>query len=163
MKRPIRKVLPTLLLLLTVAVAAGCSSAPTATSEPTKKPKIATVEDIVNAFENSGIPIAWVEVYTAETDPNELLGRPGQYIAKANWADDRLEQSGGDPRGGTVELFKSQGDLRKRKEYIETVIQAFPPLAEYIYAKGNALLRLDHGLTPAQAAEYQEVFESLDF
>jgi len=149
-----------LLLVLVMGAAVGCNPVPA--PAPKSEPKVTTVESIYNAFKGAGIPVTQVEIYTAETDPNELLGRPGQYVAKANWADSRLEQVEGDLRGGTVELFLSQDDLQGRKGYIEAVTQGIPALIEYTYARGNFLLRLDHGLTPVQAAEYQEVLEDLN-
>jgi len=153
-----------LLLVLVLAAAVGCNQAPAPGSQPSQpsQSKVTTVEGIYNAFKGAGIPVTQVEIYTAETDPNEFLGRPGQYTAKASWADSRLEQVEGDLRGGTVELFQSQGDLQERKAYIEAIDKAFPFLMEYTYARGSYLLRLDHGLTPVQAAEYEKVLEDLN-
>jgi hypothetical protein len=48
-------------------------------------------------------------VYTAETDPSHLLGRPGQYLSQAMFADSRIHPSSFDQpesvdRGGSVEV-----------------------------------------------------------
>jgi hypothetical protein len=37
--------------------------------------------EVVQALENEGMPIGESKTYTAENDPNELLGRPSQYTS----------------------------------------------------------------------------------
>jgi len=133
--------------------AAGCSDA--------LAKKAVTPEVVLATFEKAGIPIADKEVYTAETDTNKLLGRPGQYIAKANWADSRLEQPNDDMAGGSVEIFRNERDLKARKDYVDNIGRAMPAMAQYQYRKGLVLIRLDKALTPAQAAEYEKALKGL--
>lgn len=122
-----------------------------------------SAEAIVEAFQAAGLPIGESVVYTATTDPNHRLGRPGQYTGKASWADTRIEQpeSSDGPTGGTVEVFASKDELAARRDYIKSVQESMPMLQQYILESGNALLRLEFALTPDQAAEYERVLESL--
>lgn len=119
-----------------------------------------TVEQIIEAFKEAELAISGIKIYTEETDPNNLLGRPGQYIGKANWADSRIEQYGEKPIGGTIEIFDSKKALKTRKEYIEPII-AQPLFAQYMFVHKNAILRLENELTPTQAEEYNNILSSL--
>ena len=127
----------------------GCSS-----SE-----KHLTTASVIQAFRDAGIPIGEVISYDASSDSNHLLGRPGQYVAKANWADSRIEQSGSEPKGGTVEIFQSQDDLNKRKDYLAG-FQDSPMLGFYMFAEANAIVRVEHDLTPDQSAEYENALKN---
>lgn len=63
--------------------------------------------------------------------------------------------------GGTVEIFKDEADLKARKDYVDNIGKMMPAMAQYQYAKGLVLIRLDKALTPDQAAEYEKVLTSL--
>lgn len=126
-----------------------------------------TAEEIVNELKANISFIGNIVVYTEETDLNNLLGRPNQYISKATFQDTRLEQVNIDneflteeerkePTGGTVEVFNNEEDMLKRKQYVESITSSISALSEYIYTRGNVLLRLEHELTPEQAKEYEE-------
>lgn len=130
--------------------------------EPKPEPKKAlTSDEIVAAFKAAGLPVGTVQVYDASNDPNTLLGRPGQYTAKFNFADTRLEQPEDDVTGGSIESFASDKDMRNRVEYVKSITESTPMFAEYEYTNGRMFLRLDKGLTPDQAAEYDKVFQAL--
>lgn len=120
-----------------------------------------TSQQVADAFKAAGLPVGTVEIYDASTDPNELLGRPGQYTAKFNFADTRLEQFEDGPTGGSVESFESTRELENRAEYIKSLGESMPMFAEYQFTSGLMLLRLDKGLTPEQADEYANVFHTL--
>lgn len=121
-----------------------------------------TPDEVVQKFKDSGINILKLIIYTEETDPNNQLGRPNQYIAKANWADASVEQSNPEGMiGGTIEVFTNENDLNHRKTYIEEITKNMPMVNQYIYENGLYLLRLDKELTPTQAKKYQEVFMKL--
>ena len=84
---------------------------PTATPEPTSTPVITsapaiTVKQVMAAFEAAGLPLTDIESYTAATDPNSLLGRPGQYIDKANWSDLRATDTLA-AGSNSIEIFTS--------------------------------------------------------
>jgi hypothetical protein len=120
-----------------------------------------TAEDVLNALKAAKLPIEKEIVYMEENDPNKLLGRPNQYVGKANWNDARVEPLTPDDRSMTVEVFASAEDLENRRKYVEAIGKSMSPLAQYQYAHKNALLRLSHKLTPQQAAEYEKVLKSL--
>jgi hypothetical protein len=154
------------LLLSLFLLLCGCSgqakqaqkSEPPAPKEKTEY----TATEVLQAFKDAGLPLGRVEEYTAETDPNGLLGRPNQYIGKLNFEDTRK----GDPEsdtltGGTVEVFDSQDNLATRKKYTEAISESASMFAQYIYAHKNILLRIDHQLTPDQAKEYEAVLNNL--
>lgn len=136
-----------LILVSVFLVLSGCSST---------NDKELTAEEIVTKLKESGLPIENVIVYTEETDPNALLGRPNQYSSKVNFADNRIEQYDvdEDPIGGTVEVFESEKDAKKRHDYLESVGEAVSFLQEYKYLHGKVLLRVSYDLTPKQVEEY---------
>lgn len=154
-----KKLLTNLLLVVLVFTFAGCSkSGP----KPAVSTPQLTAEEISSKLKSQSLPIDNVIVYTEETDLNKLLGRPGQYISKVNFADTTLEQTGtDDPVGGSIETFKNSKDLRTRKEYIESVTESMPAFTEYMIVNGNYLLRLNKGLTPEQMNKYKEAFMKL--
>lgn len=128
-------------------------------------------EEIVNILKGKVPFIGNIVVYTEETDLNNLLGRPNQYIYKATFEDIRLEQTNksldsdyfseeeiNEPIGGTVEVFINTKDLNNRKKYIETLSSNMSIFNQYIYSSANVLLRLDNKLTPSQAQEYEKAF-----
>ena len=130
-----------------------------------------TADSVISAFKDAGIPIGEVVIQTAETDPNNKLGRPGEYISSAQFEDSRLKQLEPIPEleldepdlpvGGVIEVFNNAKDLDARKQYIEQVYEMMPAAKQYIYVNDTALLRLDYELTPDQAKEYETVFMSL--
>lgn len=146
-----------------VAACAQQETAPAAgvaatTAAPTKTP--ITAQGVLDAFAAAGLPLQDVHVYTAENDPNALLGRPGQYIGKANWNDGRHPAD--DPDGAnTVEVFADEASMLARRDYIASVTGNNPMLLQYMQAHRNALVRLDKQVTPEQADEYKRVLDAL--
>ncbi len=124
---------------------------------------------VVEHLKTAKMPIGRVDVYNAETDPVKRLGRPGQYIGKANFQDSRLPlvlQQGQDVisfqnSGGIVEIFNNTAELEDRKKALDLARQQFPAaFPEYQYSNGVVLLRLGHVLTPEQAAGYEAALAS---
>lgn len=123
-----------------------------------------SAEEIVNALKEKNENIGKIVVYTADTDTNKLLGRPNQYTSKVNFADNRISQEFVDEnnaKGGTIEVFANKEDMENRKEYIESISSSASMFAQYIYSKGNVLLRLEKDLTPEQAKEYEDAFNEI--
>jgi len=170
-----------LLLVLLVLALAACSSATTAnpvasTPAPTTQATQPTVASatvyagqsamqVIQHLKAHGLPIGTIYVYTAETDLNHLLGRPGQYTGKAAFTDTRLPVSGDQGAdisvsdGGSVEVFASVTDVQHRFAYIQQLSTSGNALfAEYEYLDGDAILRVSNALTPAQAAAYKAAF-----
>ncbi len=155
--------------LITALGLTGCASgstgasatAPKVSAAPVKPKAPATASDAITALKSAKVPVGKVEVYDASSDPNQLLGRPGQYVAKLNFADTRLTQPAGDMTGGSIETFANAGDLKTRAAYISNLAKQLSLAVEYEYTNGLMLLRLDKGLTPAQAEAYNAAFQAL--
>jgi hypothetical protein len=85
--------------------------------------------------------------YTTSTDPESLLGRPGQYVSKVGFVDSRVA-----PAGGSLEVFRTSADVAARVAYLQRGGQAHPK--EYLYTGGTVLLRLPGNLPPEAAEAY---------
>ncbi len=106
-------------------------------------------------------------VYTEESDPNNLLGRPGGYESKVNFADSRVKRAdviGTDKddtgRGGTVEVFADPRDAKERSEYIQSVSGGILG-TEYHYLADGVLLRVTGNLPPTVAKEYESALADI--
>ena len=105
-------------------------------------------------------------IYTAETDPNHLLGQPNGYTSEATFTDNRISAAdtagvrpGSIQRGGSVEVFADASSATIRQQRLGQLYRNAPLLAsEYTFTDGPALLRISGRLTPAQAAEYAAAF-----
>jgi hypothetical protein len=138
---------------------------PAATSTPIPTPTAApalTASSVYSALQAAGLPVSRLIVYTAATDPNHLLGRPGGYLSKCAWSDSRVpaaDTAGLSPGdigfGGGVEVFSTAAEATARAEYIATAEAAVPLVgSEYDYLAGPVLVRVSQYLTPDQAATY---------
>lgn len=149
---------------------AGCGGSTQSATTPTATPVTTTVAaaspaqspaSVIAKLQAAHLPVVPTITYTAESDPNHLLGRPGKYSAKGSWTDTRIDPSrvqdtmpGNVDLGGSVEQFGSAADAQARMEYIVIVEKALP-FAEYDYVAGSALVRVSSALTPDQAKAYQ--------
>jgi hypothetical protein len=121
-------------------------------------------EAFLAALRLGGVPIADTETYSAESDPEKLLGRPNQYVARAAWRDTRINVSpppGKKPEpgiasGGIVEIFANERDRETRQTMLAQAATQ-PPPGQHLYGKGRVLVRVSRELTPAQAADYERV------
>ena len=103
-------------------------------------------------------------VYTAATDPNKLLGRPGGYTSKADFTDDRAKPDLDDEvqNGGSVEVYDDPADAEERGKFIADTLDKMKIFGtEYHYLKGGILLRVSGELTPEQAAGYETALNKL--
>lgn len=121
---------------------------------------VPTAEEIGNRLIEYGLPLENMLVYTAETDPNEMLGRPNGYISKVDIADTRIEQISS-PTGISIEVFKTPEDAEARKRYIDSIGEIFQFLSEYSYINDSVLLRVTKSLTPEQAEEYEKALNEI--
>lgn len=131
-------------LVLALLVAALLVPAPTPALAGDVFPEI-----ILERFTTYGLPLREVQLFNEFTDPNSLLGRPGQYYAKAAWTDVRGLRTA----HGTIELFRSPADFELRLAYLEQ-FTAIPLFAEYMFARWPVIMRLEHTLTPGEAQSY---------
>jgi hypothetical protein len=120
---------------------------------------LTSAESVLLALQAAGLPVGDYIVYDAATDPNELLGRPGQYIGKVNFVDTSIGEVTPDfslSEGGSIEVFETEQAAQIRHDYILTVTQSSPLLAEYDFLEGTVLLRLSKSFTPDEAAVYEQ-------
>jgi hypothetical protein len=123
-----------------------------------------TAGQVARRLKAHGLPVAGIEVFTAADDPDHLLGRPGEYTSKSEFADSRItgEAGQGVTAGGSVEVFADQAGAVRRARYIQALVQAAPVLgAEYDYVAGGVLLRVSGQLTPAQARQYKRALAAI--
>ncbi len=106
-------------------------------------------------------------IVTAANDSNQLLGRPNEYTSEVYFTDSRVPASdtqfdkpGDVDLGGAIEVFPNAALAAGRVKYIQA-LGAVPMFAEYDYQAGDAVIRVSHYLTPAQAADYQKAAKTL--
>ncbi len=143
----------------TAPTAAAPAPAPPGAAAP--QPAAAAPRDAkiaVAALTTSAPSVQAVKTYTADNDPNHLLGRPHQYVSKTAFTDARIqaadvEGEDGDSvtRGGSVEVFATAADAQARVDYIAGIIKNMPVFTEYDYVHGTEVLRVSKLLTPDQA------------
>lgn len=177
------------LLIILAAVSIGCSGGSKITGGNNDKQVGGTTEltagDYVEEFKDADIPLDKITFYTKETDPNNFMGKPNKYVDKADWADERavqlekeieeirselsdeeykeaLEEAEESKVGGTVEVYKNQDDLKKRRSEIESAGKKSPVANKHKFYHKNALIMIDRDLTPKQAADYEKALKSLD-
>lgn len=147
-----------------VATTAAATTAAAPAVHTTASPVAADASGVIARLKAAGLPIGAVIVYTAETDPNHLLGRPGGYLSKAGFADTRIDPKeardnsrGAVDLGGDIEVFADAAGANARADYIRKAMAAMPMLGtQYEYVSGPVLLRLSQVLTPDQAAVYKK-------
>ncbi|MER6175729.1 hypothetical protein [Streptosporangium sp. NPDC001681] len=117
---------------------------------------------VVKAITEQGLPVTLTVTYTADTDPNKLLGRPNGYTSKASFTDQRVDASkvasgkeGDVGLGGSVEVFEDAEQAEQRADYIQGIGEKLPVLGEYDYVAGPVLLRVSKELTPQQAEAFE--------
>lgn len=151
----------------------GDNESTTSSSNGLFQNKSKTAEKIISEMKEKNTNIGKVVIYNSETDLNKLLGRPGQYTSKITFEDKRIKQTNAnldkelsteaeinEPTGGTIEVFENEKDMKNRKNYVEG-FSTTAMFSQYIYSKGNALLRIDGDLTPEQAREYEALFNEI--
>jgi hypothetical protein len=127
-----------------------------------------TAEQVTQKLAEKVPSVTLTKAYTAEDDPNKLLGRPGQYTSKTAFADSRVPKEGlpadntQTEHGGGVEVFPDEAGANARKELIQKLGQSMGGLiAEYDYVKGGVLVRVSSKLTPDQAKEYETALSAI--
>lgn len=107
-------------------------------------------------------------VFDEKTDPNSVMGRPGQYISKAAFTDSRVDRQsvrdgskGSTDLGGGVEVFATSDAASTRAHYLADVTKSNPLVAgpEYEYVAGPIVMRVSSALTPSQARDYADAFK----
>jgi hypothetical protein len=157
-------------LITAVLAVAGCAGG-NPDASPSGVPAATvprTAEQVVTELAKRIPTVTPGVVFTAETDPNRLLGRPTGYLSKASFTDSRIPAEevtgtgeGAVERGGSVEVFADEQGAQRRMHFIKNIASGFPAAVEYDYTLGPVLLRVARALTPAQAAEYQKALAAI--
>lgn len=117
--------------------------------------------EVVSSIKECGIPISSIQVFSEKDDPNELLGRPGQYITKANFADSRIQDEDLNINGisvtdgGSIETFSNKEDATRRYKYISELAKT-SLFSEYDFLINTVLLRVSRHFTPDEAEKYKD-------
>lgn len=109
-------------------------------------------------MKRAGLPIGDITVFDEDTDPDDLLGRPHQYVDKANFVDTELSAEDQARSEGTVEVFANADDPSARKAYLEEVSGSQSLVGYYIYHSYTYLLRIPSEVSPSRAHEYEMAF-----
>jgi hypothetical protein len=140
--------------MLTIAAVVSVAAASVSSAAGTNSQ---SAVQVVRSLKRAGMPINRYVNYTAASDPNHLLGRPGQYVSKVNFRDARLRPVRGfdTEGGGSVETFKTRTDAQNRYRYVHAITTSSSLFAEYEYLDGTVFLRLSKVFTPRQAGGYK--------
>ena len=153
----------------TPANASGSGQGETAEQQKTAE-ETATVNlssgEALNALKNANGHVTDILVWDESTDINGNLGRPGQYVSKADFSDDRVKESWTTEEekmksglsGGTMETFSSESDCDKRCKYLQAFMGADTGafgLNQYMYKYPKAIFRVSYDVVPSEAEVYK--------
>lgn len=150
----------------------GCSNGETdppatnaqATATTSTAAKTTSAADIAGKFKAANLPVIGYAEQDEKTDPNDKLGRPNGYTARASF-----DVTGGDPRaekyvierGAVIEIWPNAADAQQRSEYIQSTLKAAPILGtEYHYVTGGALVRISGKVLPSLAKKYEQALQA---
>jgi len=136
-----------------------------ANSSSDNKSATPDAEQVVKALADAITEAEAATVYTAKTDKNNLLGRPGGYTSKADFTDVRAQPDLDDAvqKGGSVEVYDDPADAKERVEFIAATLKKMKIFGtEYHYLNDGVLLRVSGELTPDEAAGYEGALNELD-
>ncbi|WP_093167947.1 hypothetical protein [Sinosporangium album] len=113
---------------------------------------------VVEGFSKKGLPATATVTFTAETDPEKLLGQSGGYESKVAFADERAarkalgSKQGDVVAGGHVEVFPNEDAAGARLDRLLKVAKITGK--EYVFSWGTVVVRLSPELTSEQADKY---------
>lgn len=138
----------------------GSSTATPPAAGQTASPSTALdARAVLSRLKAAGLPMTNTAVQDENTDPNDLLGRPGGYTSRASF-----DVPGGNAeaerylidRGGVIEVFPSAAAARERSGYIQAIMKGTRVLGtEYHYLAGPVLLRITGSVKPSMAARFE--------
>lgn len=127
-----------------------------------------TAEDALLSLRNQGFPITHILIFDEKTDLNNLLGRPGKYIGKADFLDSRIENQEIDESqglgGGTIEVFDDIDACQSRYSYLNSLTDASLGafgVNQYIYKTDYTIFRVSYEILPSEAKEYETAYLSI--
>lgn len=165
-----------IIVLCLAAVLAACSSTAQTDNPKEKqaeeKKKEVTAQNALEQLRQKNENVSDVIVFHEENDGNNLLGRPGEYIGKADFSDARIPETFNTEEekyqyglhGGTIEVFRSEKDCENRTKYIQSFMRADLGafgVNQYVYQYDKALFRVSYDITPDQAQVYKEQMDEI--
>ncbi|WP_426507250.1 hypothetical protein ACPPVO_53900 [Dactylosporangium sp. McL0621] len=170
-----------LLVVVAAAALSGCGSSSTPTSAPAAAPSVPATtasspspsptvakmdaKAAADALAAAGLPVTNVAAQDENTDPNNLLGRPGGYLSRASF-----DVPGGDKdaepydidHGGVVEVFADASAAQARSKYIQDAQKSMQILGtEYHYLNGSVLVRITGKVKPSVAKPFEAAVAGL--
>lgn len=91
----------------------------------TKQKKEVDLVAAMNAVKAKFPTVEQSYIYTEQQDPNNNLGKPGYYVAGANFYDTRTSTppdgaAFGTDSGGAIEVYSTSADAAKRADYLKS-------------------------------------------
>ena len=142
------------------------------TEETLETKEYGTAEEILLALKEKNTNLTEILVWTEENDPNGSLGRPNEYISKADFSDARVEETALSEsekleyglNGGSIEVFASEADCDARytylKEFLDPSYGVFG-LNQYMYKYDKAIFRVSYDITPSEATVYKDQMDAI--
>jgi hypothetical protein len=135
---------------------AAASASSSASLPPDKEAKLSAAA-FLRALEGKadGLGMSELKRFTADDDPNKLLGRPGQYVEKLSW------KVAGDT--GTIEFYTDLEAAKSRADFVREAGKKSPLLLQWVYLneKRLAVLRLPHKVSPDDAKKWEAILASI--
>jgi hypothetical protein len=122
---------------------------------------ITDAQQVLEGLRTASLPIDKVRTITAESDSNQLLGRPHQYTSKIDFIDTRFPEGKLEEAINNIEVFSKDEDAAKRRDYIDGIMKDMPLATQYLYLRKNVLLRINGAVSPAAATEYEKAVEKI--
>ncbi|WP_433046138.1 hypothetical protein [Dactylosporangium sp. CS-033363] len=171
----------TLVVIVLVAALSGCGTsstpapapaaatsgqaAPAASAAPSPAPVKVDAKAAAEALAAAGLPVTNVAAQDENTDPNNLLGRPGSYVSRASFdvaGGDKDAELYGIDRGGVIEVFADAGTAQARSKYIQDTLKSLQMLGtEYHYLNGPVLVRVTGKVKPSVAKPFEAAVAAL--
>ena len=131
-----------------------------------------TSGEALEALKKANSHVTDIIVWDESTDLNGNLGRPGQYVSKADFSDDRVEEHWTTEEekmkrglsGGTMETFSSESDCDKRCTYLQGFMGADSGalgLKQYVYKYPKAIFRVSYDVVPSEAEVYKTQMDEI--
>jgi hypothetical protein len=140
------------------------SSSNTATTS-TKPTGNAEVQAVLDKVKTNTPTVTATRVVTEATDPNNYLGKSGQYQFVGSFYDTRAKSSEAvtdnyaTTSGGSIEIFSNNGDSATRGAYLAQ-FQTGAVQAGAYKVVGNVVLRVSENYTASQQTEMLTLMES---
>ncbi|MFM9107565.1 MAG: hypothetical protein ACKOWF_12800 [Chloroflexota bacterium] len=138
------------------AAAAGAAVTEVAELAAPCVPKITAPDTFIAGLKDANLPIGDTVIYTADNDPDGLLGKDGGYDAAFGFADTSLPKADGLAGGGVIEFFKNPDLAKARAE--QAVVDAKSEVREFF---GPILVRLSGKMDKKQVDAYGEAIAGI--